>query len=195
MNEYYKLMRGLNIDMREILEAAKTKWNFSNYFPGLVGGNCIPVDPYYLIYKAKKNNLEVPLIELARNLNEDMLSFVYKTIIKKIKSKCIKCPRILFVGITYKEESKDYKSSLYYKLAKKLSEKYNISIADSCLKSIGTNIIFIKNNEIKFSLYNVIIIGTPHQSIKKINIEKKICKKSLIIDISGNVTNDSYTIF
>ena len=81
MNEISKFFNKINIDINKVITAASTKWNFAEYYPGLVGGDCIAVDPYYILHVAK-NNFNLPPINLARKTNESMADYVYNTIKK-----------------------------------------------------------------------------------------------------------------
>ena len=82
MNEITKFFKKINIDTKKVIVAASTKWNFSKFYPGLVGGDCIAIDPYYIIHSAKKLNYNLPLVSLARKTNEGMTEYVFKEILK-----------------------------------------------------------------------------------------------------------------
>ena len=192
MNEYSKFLKKINVDTSEVLKAANTKWNFSNYKPGLVGGSCIPVDPYYLIHKSREVKLEMPLIETARNVNENMLEYVYNQIESEVKK--IKQIKILMIGVAYKENSIDFRNSMYLKLAKLLSKNYTLDILEDNLQECDSLSDEIRINvecrkKVNYTNYNMIIIGTPHSWIKKIVIEKKIAKDAILIDINGLTAN------
>ena len=90
INELSMLFNELNIDTESVLEAAETKWNFNSYRPGLVGGHCISVDPYYLTYKAKEINYRPEIILAGRKINDDMPNYISKNLIKEMISKNIK---------------------------------------------------------------------------------------------------------
>ena len=84
MNEMSNFFTKINIDTKKVIEATSTKWNFAKYYPGLVGGDCIAVDPYCIYTFCKKIDHDLPLINLARKTNESMVEYVYNTVIKKL---------------------------------------------------------------------------------------------------------------
>ena len=93
------------------------------YYPGLVGGDCIAVDPYYIIHSAKSLNTILPLVSLARKTNEKMTNYVYEEILKKISK--IKIQKLAFFGISYKENCSQINNSMYLKIANKLKKIYS----------------------------------------------------------------------
>ena len=98
MNEIFMVSQKLGLNFREIIELAKTKWNFLNYSPGLVGGHCLPVDPFYLYYLAMKKNYNAQFMLAGRKVNDEVSNFVKKEIEKKIKQ--INAKKILLLGLT-----------------------------------------------------------------------------------------------
>ena len=138
MNELAMIFDRMDIDTKEVLEAAGTKWNFLKFFPGLVGGHCIGVDPYYLTYKAKKLGFEPQIILSGRGINEDVPSFIAKRLVQillekgKNPSQC----KVLVMGITFKEDVTDIRNSKVVDLIKELmSYSMNVHITDphACL--------------------------------------------------------------
>ena len=113
------LSKALNINSYEVLEAAKTKWNFLNFKPGLVGGHCIGVDPYYLAEAGKKVNFNTKIILAGRKLNDSIPDYLLKDISKKLK----KISRILLLGLSFKEDVGDIRNSKSIELFKKLKKK------------------------------------------------------------------------
>ena len=107
INEVSKICNKINISTYDVLEASLTKWNFLNFEPGLVGGHCIGVDPYYLAEKAKNLKVEPQVILSGRQTNDDMVKFIGKQINKKTKKKA----NILFLGLTFKEDVPDLRNS------------------------------------------------------------------------------------
>ena len=152
MNEISLILSKLNINTQEVLAAAKTKWNFLNFTPGLVGGHCISVDPYYLTYKAKKHNYKPKVILSGRSINQNMGNYVGKTAIIKIK-KIFKGKKnkikIGIYGLTFKENINDTRDSKVFDIINILSKKKNfdISVIDPYLKKKGCN--FTKKYKIK----------------------------------------------
>ena len=105
INEISTLFEKLGINTSDVLKAAGTKWNFLNFKPGLVGGHCISVDPYYLQYKAEKSKHKVKIISSSRAIHDSMPMYIFKQIKKYLsyKGKTLKKRKILFLGISYKE--------------------------------------------------------------------------------------------
>ena len=181
VNELQILFNNLNINVYDILSAAKTKWNFLNFEPGLVGGHCIGVDPYYLAYKSIRSGYSPQLILSGRKLNDEMPKYLSKKIkahIKKLKLKKIK---ILFLGITFKENCNDIRNSKNLTLYKNLKKTYQIDVFDpvvdkTTLRSQEKNINIINKVNKK---YNVIILSVKHNIFKKIGYTKfqKFLKK------------------
>jgi UDP-N-acetyl-D-glucosamine/UDP-N-acetyl-D-galactosamine dehydrogenase len=113
MNELSMIFNRMNINTHEVLEAAGTKWNFLKFFPGLVGGHCIGVDPYYLTYKAKEFGYHAQIINSGRYINDSMGRYVARQTVKRMISldKNIKDCRVLIMGITFKENVSDIRNS------------------------------------------------------------------------------------
>jgi UDP-N-acetyl-D-galactosamine dehydrogenase len=134
MNELSLIFCRMGINTYEVLEAAGTKWNFLKFFPGLVGGHCIGVDPYYLVYKAKELGYHPQIISAGRFINDSMGGYVAKQTVKKIiaADKNVKDSRVLLMGVTFKEDVSDIRNS---KVADIISELQsygvkNIDIVD-----------------------------------------------------------------
>ena len=113
MNELSIIFNKLNIDTQAVLQAAGTKWNFLNFQPGLVGGHCIGVDPYYLTHKAQAIGYNPEIILAGRRLNDGMSSYVVNQLIKKMRQKSIKIDgaSILIMGLTFKENCPDVRNT------------------------------------------------------------------------------------
>ncbi len=119
INEVAKICTKINISSYDVLEASLTKWNFLNFEPGLVGGHCIGVDPYYLAEKAKSLNIRPEVILSGRNTNDKMVEFVGKEIVKKLPSSS----SCLFLGVTFKENVPDLRNSKSLELMNYLERK------------------------------------------------------------------------
>ncbi len=200
MNELSNVFDKLNIDFGEVLEAAKTKWNFLPFAPGLVGGHCIGIDPYYLIHKSSISGYKPKVISSARNLNNKMGEFITKKFIKKIREKSIKLKnsQILIMGLTFKENCPDLRNS-------------GISTVIRNLRKYGCNIDFydpwISDNEVKRiykkkpiknlnkNKYDGIIIAVGHQQFIKMGIQSisKIGKKNKVIFDLKSLFEKKYT--
>ena len=120
MNEILLICKRLKIDFKEVIRLAETKWNFMKFNPGLVGGHCLPVDPYYLSSIAKKNRINAPVILSGRKVNDGMSDFILKELKKflKSKNKNLAKSRILLVGLSYKPGIADMRNSLNFKIYK-----------------------------------------------------------------------------
>ena len=187
MNELSIIFNKMNIDTNEIINAASTKWNFAKFKPGLVGGHCIGVDPYYLTHKAKKIGYNPKIILSGRKVNNRMSNYVSQQIINKLTSKNIKKAKILLLGVTFKEDCVDIRNSqiinIYNILCKKkLIVDFFDPIADSkelkkMFKKKMINI-YKRNN-----FYDLIVISVEHKFFKTMGINKikKLGKSSVII--------------
>jgi UDP-N-acetyl-D-galactosamine dehydrogenase len=122
MNEFSKIMHALDVDVHEILEAAKTKWSYMPFKPGFVGGHCISIDPHYLAFKAKRMAVAPDLILTARKVNDSMPDFVIQSMLKLLFKHHVSAPkvRVGIFGIGYKENVHDMRNSLALKLVKEL---------------------------------------------------------------------------
>ena len=133
MNELAIIFDVLSIDSKEVIDAASTKWNFMKFYPGLVGGHCISVDPYYLTYKSKKGGYSPKLISSGRMINENMTQFVANKILKmSLKNKIeIIGSKCLILGVTFKENCSDIRNSKVPKLYNELKEfGINVEVFD-----------------------------------------------------------------
>tara|TARA_Y100000591_G_scaffold181978_1_gene157122 strand:- start:7621 stop:8847 length:1227 start_codon:yes stop_codon:yes gene_type:complete len=169
MNEILILCRKTNINFNEVLRLARTKWNFLNFSPGLVGGHCLPVDPYYLSYFAKTSKFNTKITLAGRETNNSMENFIFKLIKREIGENIkIKNKKIAVIGLTYKPNVSDIRNSLALKIFNKLRKKYkNIVGFDPILdKKIAKKINITQNfNKIKNS--NIIIVLVNHNIVKK----------------------------
>lgn len=193
MNEFSNICNALDLNTKEVLELAGTKWNFLNFFPGLVGGHCIGVDPYYLAYIAKKRGLDPKIILSARETNDNVPNEIIKQIKFKLSEKqiCHKNVKTCFLGVTFKENVPDTRNSLALTLANSLKkEGFDITICDPFIQE---EISGFKNNsflEIENEIFDLIIIAVPHKEIisKKITwFQNMLKEKSAIIDIYGAI--------
>ena len=185
VNEVMMLAKALNIDSHEVLEAAKTKWNFLNFQPGLVGGHCIGVDPYYLAEAGKKVNFNTKIILAGRHLNDSVPNFLVKNIYKKLK----KGSRVLLLGLSFKENVGDIRNSKSIELVKRLkNKKFVIDCFDPRVDPEQLK----KEYNLKVNRpqgkYHCIILAVAHKEFKKMNTEEilSLAKENCyIIDIKG----------
>jgi UDP-N-acetyl-D-galactosamine dehydrogenase len=131
INEVLLFTNKMGYNFNEIMKLASSKWNFLNFKPGLVGGHCLPVDPYYLSYLAKKNNINLKILLAGRSVNNKMYDFAVNQIKKKItifKNNRKINPNILFCGITYKPDVADIRNSQALKIFQKFKLKYRSKV-------------------------------------------------------------------
>ncbi|MEC9303171.1 MAG: nucleotide sugar dehydrogenase [Bacteroidota bacterium] len=183
MNELSKFFKRINIDTKKVVEAASTKWNFIPFNSGLTGGDCIAVDPYYLIHSAKKNNSKLPLINLARETNEGMTNYVYNVIVKELSE--FKIDKLAFFGISYKENCNQTNNSKYLELASKLSDLFRVDIYDHIVEKSNTKLNLIQIKNYKKIKYSAVIIGSKHKRYRNMNFRNTKNKNTIIIDIHG----------
>jgi len=167
MNELSIIFDMMNINTYEVLEAAGTKWNFLRFQPGLVGGHCIGVDPYYLTYKARKLGYGSQVILAGRNINDDMANYVARKIIRHIirYNGDVKSSRVLIKGATFKENVSDIRNSKVADMVKELKSFYiNVEVEDPYADSDQLN------HEYGFGLseklsneYDAVIVAVPHE--------------------------------
>ena len=191
-NEMEKIFDKMNISIKDVTEAASTKWNFVPAIPGLVGGHCIAVDPYYLINKAQEVDVVPSLLSTAREVNEQMAVWMAG----KIKSACdfrkFKAPetKVLILGFSFKPDSDDirntkvadlyinlvgtgYKTTLYDPLVDKeeVKNEYGIHVEDDA--------------KVLDKVYDIVVIGTHHKIFDNINMNKLLSAKGFMCDIYG----------
>ncbi len=182
MNEIYQVCDKSEINFNNVLKLAGSKWNFIKYSPGLVGGHCLPVDPYYFSWFAKKLGLNTKIILAGRKTNNEMVKFTKEMILKKIRkykfnSKKIK---VLIMGITYKKNVADLRNSLSIKVFQSLKKKfYKLNCYDPLIDEIHKKkyLLIDKRNIKNFDVY---IVLTKHDSIKKLI---RSLKNKKIIDV------------
>lgn len=194
INEVALICDKLKLNSSEVINLASTKWNFMKFKPGLVGGHCIGVDPYYLAYKAKKIGYNPKIILSGRKLNEYMPVFVTKKINKITENKKNK---ILIMGLSYKKDSNDFRNSKSIDLYKMLSKKHDVSVYDPYLRKEIVKELKIKNHKInlKNNNYDLIIISVDHSEFKKIGLKKikKVGKKNVkIFDLKNLFPNNNH---
>ncbi len=175
INELSKIFNLLNIDTEEVLDAAKTKWNFLPFSPGLVGGHCIGVDPYYLTHKAQELNYNPEIILAGRKINDQMSEYVALNMIERLKTSHsdLKDLKILIMGLTFKENCPDTRNSKVFDLIQSL-QNYNlcIDVFDPWIKEpdrlSDLNISFVSEPSNK--TYNGIIVAVAHDCFVNLGI-------------------------
>ena len=191
-NEMEKIFDKMNINIEDVTAAASTKWNFVPATPGLVGGHCIAVDPYYLINKAQEVDVVPSLLSTAREVNEQMAVWMAGKIKNASESRKFKAPEtnVLILGFSFKPDSDDirntkvadlyinlvgagYKTTLYDPLVdvKEVKEEYNIKVTD--------------DPKVLEKEYQIVVIGTHHKMFDSIDMNNLITDKGFICDIYG----------
>ena len=174
MNELAIIFHKMGLDTKSVLEAASTKWNFQRYSPGLVGGHCIPVDPYYLVYKAKELGYHPQVILAGRAINDYMSKHVAKMVIKGLNEvgKVIKGSKVLIMGLTYKENVADTRESSVREMVKELKE-FGIEVYgyDPLLSREEIEDFGIKPLDDFSVKVDCVILTVAHDESKKIKLE------------------------
>lgn len=195
MNELTYIFDNLGIGVNEVLSAASTKWNFLKFFPGLVGGHCIGVDPYYLIHKANEINLNPSLIKSARDANERMSSHIGLKIMKRACTlgKHNRDIKILVKGITFKENVSDIRNSKVIDMVELLqSFDYQVFLEDPYadpeeVKKIYRLKLGLPDKKMKF---DVVVMAVNHNVYHQIeNMENLITKNGFLFDVRGSFKN------
>ena len=171
VNELSQLFSKMNLNTNNILDAAGSKWNFLKFKPGLVGGHCIGVDPYYLTYKAKQIGFNPKIILAGREVNDNMSKFYVKDFLKKADNK--KKLKILILGVTFKENCKDIRNSKVFDIANLLiKKKHLVHMSDPFVKTVSINYMknFISMKSINKNFYDGIIVAVGHNIFKKMGI-------------------------
>jgi UDP-N-acetyl-D-galactosamine dehydrogenase len=197
MNELSIIFNRMGINTFDVLEAAGTKWNFLKFNPGLVGGHCIGVDPYYLTYKSAKLGYHAQVINSGRYVNDSMGGYIAKQAIKKLiaSNKEIKPAKVLIMGITFKENVSDIRNSKVVDIYKEL-KSYGIQQIDVIDPHASPEEV---NNEYRITLaskaasgYDLIIVAVAHKeysSFTEDNFKQLGNKKCILIDIKGIYKN------
>ena len=188
VNELSVLFGKMNIDTQDVLDAAGTKWNFLPFKPGLVGGHCIGVDPYYLTYKAEKLGYNPKIILAGRKLNDNMGVYVASKLIKNLKKSKIKIERakILIMGLTFKENCADIRNSGIESVISKLKKsKCILNLYDPWVekKKVRDAFNILPISKLGKKKYDAVVIAVAHEKFKKMGIKSisNLCKKNHVI--------------
>lgn len=191
MNELAKIFNAMDIDTHDVIEAAASKWNFIKLSPGLVGGHCISVDPYYLIQKAQVYGVLPRVMSSARRLNDGMGEYVAHQVIKLMNKKgvLVKDANILLLGITFKENCPDIRNTKIVDIYTTLSEyTNNITIYDPWADKAEVQHeyqIEISNILDTTKKYDAIILGVAHKEFLEIDIPSLLNENGVIYDVKG----------
>ncbi len=192
VNELSKIFRLLDIDTQAVLEAAGTKWNFLKFTPGLVGGHCIGVDPYYLAQKAMEEGYNPEIILAGRRMNDGMGTYVAHEVVRLMiqKDAKVKGGKVLVLGITFKENCPDIRNSKVIDVVNEL-EKYNLEVViyDPWAKAAEVQHEFGKALLTEASQldsdYDAVILAVSHAKFKDINIKDLTKERAAIFDVKA----------
>jgi UDP-N-acetyl-D-galactosamine dehydrogenase len=198
INELALIFDRMGIDTNDVLEAAATKWNFLRYTPGLVGGHCISVDPYYLSYKAEQLGYHPAVILSGRRVNNSMASFVANKVIQLLleKGNYIKGTKVLILGMTFKENCPDTRNSKIPHVAKELENNgITIDIYDPAAdihqveKEFGIKLLTQIPNS---NSYDAIILAVAHHAFKSLNPRALLQsnEKGVVYDLKNFLPRD-----
>ena len=195
MNELAKIFNAMGIDTHDVIDAASSKWNFIKLSPGLVGGHCISVDPYYLIEKAQVYGVLPRVMRAARRLNDGMGDYVANQTIKCMNKKgvLVKDSKILILGITFKENCPDIRNTKVVDIYRSLEEyTRNITVYDPWAnydrveKEYGIAITSTLPNE----QFDAVILAVAHDQFKTLEVSKLVRQDGVIYDVKGVLPRD-----
>ncbi len=195
MNELAKIFNAMGIDTHDVIEAASSKWNFIKLTPGLVGGHCISVDPYYLIQKAQVYGVLPRIMFDARKLNDGMGAYVAEQVIKCMNKKgvLVKDSKILLLGFTFKENCPDTRNTKIIDIHHTLEEyTKNITIYDpwadsqKVRKEYGVEVV----NKLPEDLFDAAILCVAHRQFNDLNLSAVLKKGGVIYDVKGVLPRD-----
>ncbi len=192
VNELSKIFRLLDIDTQDVLEAAGTKWNFLKFTPGLVGGHCIGVDPYYLAQKAMEEGYNPEIILAGRRMNDGMGQYVASEVVKlMIKKDCkVKNGNVLVLGITFKENCPDIRNSKVIDVIEELN-KYNLNVdvydpwADPSEVKHEFGLSLKSKEEQLQANYDAIVLTVSHTAFNDFDIDSYSASPSVIFDVKA----------
>ena len=190
INELSMIFHKMGIDTNAVLEAAGTKWNFLKFKPGLVGGHCIGVDPYYLTHKAQSLGFHPEMILAGRRINDNMGIYVANQIVKLLikKGKKVEGVKVLVLGITFKENCPDIRNSRVIDVIEELKEfGCLVDVADSWADKDEVKheygLDLVDNFETKLEEYDALVLAVSHDVFKKLDI--KTGKQQIVYDIKS----------
>tara|TARA_B100000609_G_C17190927_1_gene422425 strand:+ start:84 stop:1349 length:1266 start_codon:yes stop_codon:yes gene_type:complete len=190
INELAIIFNRMNIDTNDVLDAASTKWNFLNFRPGLVGGHCIGVDPYYLAFKAKKEGHSPEIILAGRKVNDYVGEFIANQVIDEMKKRNLLLkPDVLVMGVTFKENCPDFRNTKVIDILSVLKKNnLRLDIFDPLVdkESFKKQHNLIVHNTLPNKKYNAIILAVAHNEFKLVDVESlKKSGKAVVYDVKG----------
>src|SRR5690606_7799025 len=190
VNELAKIFNLMNIDTQEVLAAASTKWNFLPFKPGLVGGHCIDVDPYYLAQRAQEFGYHPEIILAGRRLNDSMGEYIASQVVKLMIRKGISVNKaeLLMLGITFKENCPDVRNTKIVDVIKALME-YGVSVTIfdplANAQDVKKEYNLVTVNSVPENKFDAIILAVAHDEFLKLNFAEMQKPNSLIYDVKG----------
>lgn len=190
VNELAIIFNKIGIDTNEVLEAAGTKWNFLPFKPGLVGGHCIGVDPYYLTFKAESLGYKPNVILSGRRINDNMGKYVARRVVKRIMKSTVNTQdfNVCILGITFKENCPDTRNTRVIDIKSELEEfGFDVDVFDDnanpnqVKKEYDINLV----SSVDMNKYNGLIIAVAHDSFKTINFNSFLDASKIIFDVKG----------
>ena len=195
VNELALIFDRIGIDTLEVLEAAGSKWNFLPFRPGLVGGHCISVDPYYLTYKAQQLGYYPEVILSGRRINENMGAFVANKVVKMLinKNHAIRSARVLILGITFKENCPDIRNSGVVDIVNEFKEYgTEVSVYDPWVNHQEVmdeyGIAMIDEPE---GIYSAVILAVSHSQFLSMNIKDLVSDSGVIFDVKSTLPKEN----
>ncbi|WP_265110954.1 nucleotide sugar dehydrogenase [Halosolutus halophilus] len=195
VNELSMALDEMGVDARAVLEAAGTKWNFHDYRPGLVGGHCIPVDPYFLAYRSAQDGYEPELVRTSRKVNESVPDHVADMTIKALNRchKTLRESRVLVLGLSYKPGVGDIRSSKVVDVVDALQE-YDVDVAgfdpfaddEAVRDAFGIEV----QETLSFEGYDAVVLATPHAEFVDLDLEavaSEVEASPALIDVTGAI--------
>lgn len=199
MNELAQVFNLMDINTNDVIKAMNTKWNALGFYPGLVGGHCIGVDPYYFIYQAENVGFHSQIISSGRKINNYMSKFVVTNVIKElIKNKLIQNANIVIYGLTFKENTPDFRNSKVLNIVDELNE-YGIvpTVIDPYIDSLSNENINVKlvKDFNDLDEYNLMIYAVDHKVFQNISNDEILNKlnqnNSIIIDLKNRFSENA----
>ena len=190
VNELSKIFNLMGIDTQEVLKAAGTKWNFLPFKPGLVGGHCTGVDPYYLAHKAIEFDYHPEIILAGRRMNDSMGNYVASETVKQMLKKDfkVKNSEILVLGFAFKENCTDFRNTKVTDIVKNLQEfGANVTVFDSWINAEDAEKEYnVKvENVLPNKKFEAIILAVPHQDFLNLNLKNLLHENGIIYDVKG----------
>ena len=193
VNELSKMFHKMGIDTKEVLDAAGTKWNFLPFKPGLVGGHCIGVDPYYLAQRAQELGYHPEIILAGRRLNDGMGEYVAREVIHLMvcKEVILKRGRVLILGFTFKENCNDSRNTQVIQIIKEL-ERFclRVDICDPLAKKEEVQRVYgplslIEINNLPEKSYDALILAVPHRIFENLDLRTFLRSNGVLYDVKG----------